>query len=114
MIRQVNNYQMTCAVLAYGRAKLFRKGYMAEKKEWPLNSPMDVAEALDWVRRRMNGTGLLLVALSPNSVAFAADPQLRSADAVQMLRGVADYDIGSGIDRIKAQRITRSCVRRSQ
>jgi hypothetical protein len=71
---------------------------MADK--WEIKSADDVAQALDWLRRRMNGAGLVLVAIGKNSVAFAMDPQLAAKDAVALLeaqieggaleRGLAD------------------------
>lgn len=78
---------------------------------WPLKSPMDVAEALDWLRRRMNGNGLVLVAISPNSIAFAKDPKLSAFDAVELLQ-LERETLLSGLGQLAGKRVTRDAAKR--
>jgi hypothetical protein len=58
---------------------------MAEQKGWDLKSADDVAQALDWVRRRMKGNGLVLIAIGVNSVAVSKDAKLPPHDAAEVL-----------------------------
>lgn len=58
---------------------------MADKKDWELRTGTDVAEALDWLRRRMKGRGLVLLAIGTEGVAYAVDPKLSAFAAAQMV-----------------------------
>lgn len=78
---------------------------------WPIKNPMDAAEALDWLRRRMKGNGLLLIAVSPNSLAFSKDPELHTGDAIDILRDELET-LQAGLDGLRAKRVTRDVARR--
>lgn len=81
------------------------------KKEWELKTAKDVAEALEWVRRRTKGRALVLVAVGVNSIAFAKDPQVSPADAVQLIHDQIP-SLRDGLDRLAAQ--TETTTRGSQ
>lgn len=53
--------------------------------KWELNSGDDVAKALDWLRRRMRGKGLVLVAIGVNAVAYAKDVDVKADDAADLI-----------------------------
>lgn len=81
--------------------------------DWEIKSAQDVAEALDWVRRRMKGSGLVLVAIGANSVAYAADQQLAPRDAVELLQAQIDKGtLERGLIDMKRARVTRGTARR--
>ena len=75
---------------------------------WPLKSAQDVAGALDWIRRRMNGNGLVLVAIGTNSVAYALDAKMPVRDAMELLQAQIDTGaIERGFEDLKRQKVTR-------
>ena len=90
--------------------------------DWPIKTADDVAQALDWLRRRMNGAGLVLVAIGPNSVAFSLDSQLAAKDAVALLeaqleggaleRGLADLKRRRRLPDGTTGTVTRGCAKR--
>jgi len=90
--------------------------------DWPINSADDVAQALDWLRRRMNGAGLVLVAIGPNSVAFSLDGKLAAKDAAALLeaqleggaleRGFADLKRQRRLPDGKMGTVTRGWAKR--
>ena len=57
-----------------------------EKREWELKSAKNVADALEWLRRRTKGRALVLVAIGTNSIAYTKDPQLSPKDAAELLQ----------------------------
>lgn len=79
---------------------------MAEKKEWEIKSARDVAEALEWVRRRSKGRALVLVAIGVNSVAYAKDPAVSPADAARLVHSQLTV-LRDGFEKIHAQTTTR-------
>ncbi len=80
------------------------------KDAWPLKSAQDVAGALDWIRRRMNGSGLVLVAIGTNSVAYALDAKMPVRDAMELLQAQIDTGaIERGFEGLKLQKVTRGC-----
>lgn len=80
---------------------------------WEIKSAGDVAEALDWLRRRMKGSGLLLVAIGPNSVAYALDPQMKASDAVEALQAqIQGGTLERGLEDLERERVTRGFRRR--
>jgi len=52
---------------------------------WEIKTAGDVAEALDWLRRRMKGSGLVLVAIGTNSVAYCKDTKVAPQDAAALV-----------------------------
>ena len=80
---------------------------------WELKTPDDVAGALDWVRRRMKGNGLVLIAVGVNTIAFAKDPKLDSDDAANMLADQA-ATLRREFERISTDKVTRGFARREQ
>ena len=59
---------------------------MADQKAgWKLRTADDVAQALDWLRRRMEGNGLVLIAVGVNSIAVSKDAKLQPDDAADIL-----------------------------
>lgn len=79
--------------------------------EWEIKSAQDVAEALDWVRRRMRGNGLVLVAIGPNSIAYAKDQKL-SASAAELLVKANLETIYNGLVKAEAAGHTRGASKR--
>jgi hypothetical protein len=73
-----------------------------QKREWELKTAKDIAEALEWVRRRSKGRALVILAIGVNSIAYAKDSNVTPADAVQL---VADQlpSLRDGLSRIDAQ-----------
>jgi hypothetical protein len=82
-----------------------------QKKDWELKSAQDVAEALDWLRRRMKGNGLVLVAIGTNSVAYCKDIALRPNDAVELIESNLQT-IRAGLGQAEARKETRGSLRR--
>lgn len=83
---------------------------MSEKK-WELRSADDVAQALDWLRRRMGGGGLVLVAVGVNSVAFAKDAKISPADASDLVERQLP-NLRRGLARLQSEHVTRGFNRR--
>ena len=52
---------------------------------WKLTTPNAVADALDWLRWRTEGSALLLVAIGRNHICFARQPDVDPLDAIQFL-----------------------------
>lgn len=84
---------------------------MADQSNWELRSADDVAQALDWLRRRMKGKGLVLIAVGVNSVAFALDTQVTPADAVELIQSQAET-LRRGFTQAKKNNVTRGFVKR--
>jgi hypothetical protein len=82
-----------------------------EKKNWEIRSADDVAQALDWLRRRMQGSGLVLVAIGVNSVAFCKDAKLRPEDAAELVARQMPA-LREGFNRIQGQQVTRGYLKR--
>ncbi len=86
---------------------------MAEpKRSWELKSAEAVAEALDWVRRRTKGSGLVLVAIGVHSIAVSKDVALGSYDAAQLVRANF-HGIQQTLQRVQDQRVTRGAGKRT-
>lgn len=68
----------------------------------------DIANAVDWVRRIMGESGLMVIAIGLNSVAYAKDPKLSPGDAVQILEAQLKM-LRQGFHGVEAQRVTRGC-----
>jgi hypothetical protein len=73
---------------------------------WEIKTAEDVAEALDWLRRRMKGKGLLLVAIGTNSVAFCKDPKINPDQASKILEANLGL-IKRGLAQARDQKVTR-------
>lgn len=58
---------------------------MAETEKWPefLTTSKQVADALNWLRWRTKGSGLIFIAIGVNSVSIARDPALAVEDAIE-------------------------------
>lgn len=56
-------------------------------KPWSehIKSSKEVADALNWLRWRTKGAGLIFVAIGVNSVSASIDPELEPEDAVNVL-----------------------------
>lgn len=80
-------------------------------ENWKLNSAADVASALDWVRRRMEGNGLVLVAVGVNSVAYSKDVRVEPEDAVRLLEAQL-ATLRRGFQQLKLEKVTRAAARR--
>lgn len=78
---------------------------------WELASADDVAQALDWLRRRMKGKGLVLVAVGVNSVAFSKEVNVSSDDAAELVQNQIQT-LRRGFARIQAERVTRGFSKR--
>jgi hypothetical protein len=74
--------------------------------DWELQSAQDVAEALDWLRRRMKGKGLVLIAVGVNSVAFSKEVGIKAEDAAELVEHQANA-LRQGFKRIEKERVTR-------
>ena len=79
--------------------------------EWELLTAMDVAEALDWLRRRMKGDGLVLVAIGPNAIAYCKDARLPPEEAVEMIFANLEA-VRGGLERLETAGRTRGAVLR--
>jgi hypothetical protein len=82
-------------------------------KSWDLKSPTDVAEALDWVRRRMKGNGMVLVAIGMNTVAYSLDKNMSAGDGAALVE--AQVNMGTlerGFQELKLRAMTRGWSRR--
>ena len=78
---------------------------------WEFKTADDVASALDWVRRRMKGNGLVLVAIGVKTIAFAKDAKIEAGDAVQILEEQLPA-LRKELERISAEKVTRGTARR--
>lgn len=79
--------------------------------DWELTGAQDVAEALDWLRRRMKGNGLVLIAVGVNSVAYCKDVSVSPADAANLVEAQLPT-LRKGFAQLQAQRVTRAASRR--
>ena len=85
---------------------------MADKKAgWQLRSADDVAQALDWLRRRMEGNGLVLIAIGVNSVAVSKDAKLLPDDAADVLERQLPT-IRRELARLQSHNTTRGFAKR--
>lgn len=84
---------------------------MAEGNQWELRGAQDVAEALDWVRRRMKGSGLVLVAVGVNSIAYCKDVAVSPADAANLIEAQLPT-LRRGFAQLQSQKVTRAASRR--
>jgi len=84
---------------------------VGDTKGWEIRDAKDVAEALDWLRRRMKGKGLLLLAVGVNSIAFAKEVGVSPEDCEQLLH-LNLPAILQGLIAMQNQRVTRSYIRR--
>jgi hypothetical protein len=82
-----------------------------EKKDWAIKSADDVAQALDWLRRRMGSSGLVLIAVGVNSVAFCKDVAVSAEDAAELVAAQLPA-LRQGFYRIQADRVTRGFSKR--
>lgn len=78
---------------------------------WELNSADDVAQALDWLRRRMHGSALVLVAVGVNSIAYAKDTSLSPNDAAEIVQRQVPA-LQRGFAKLQDQKVTRGFTRR--
>jgi hypothetical protein len=84
---------------------------MAEQKGWDLKTADDVAQALDWLRRRMKGNGLVLIAIGVNSIAVSKDAKLQPDDAADVLERQLPA-IRREFARLQSHQVTRGFARR--
>lgn len=84
---------------------------MGEKKDWAIKTADDVAQALDWLRRRMGNSGLVLVAVGVNSVAYCKDVSLSPEDAAELITAQVPA-LRQGFYRIQSERVTRGFSKR--
>jgi hypothetical protein len=84
-----------------------------KSKSWEIRDAQDVAEALDWLRRRMNGKGLVLVAIGANSVAFSKEQDIAPEDAVALIENEIST-LRHGFHNLRSQRVTRGHLRRGE
>ena len=81
---------------------------------WAIKSADDVAQALDWLRRRMGGAGLVLVAIGPNSVAYAMDTAVSVKDALHLVDSlIEDGTLERGLGDLRRRKVTRGFQRRA-
>jgi hypothetical protein len=66
----------------------------------------DVAQALDWVRRRMKGKGLVLVAISPQAVVWSKEASVSAQDASELLEAQMPT-LRRGFEQCKYLGVTR-------
>lgn len=85
---------------------------MANGNNWELKSAKDVAEGLDWLRRRMKGKGLVLVAIGVNSISFCKDVGISADDAADLVQN-AIPNLRRGLSRIQGERVTRGFNQRT-
>lgn len=78
---------------------------------WELRSADDVAQALDWLRRRMHGNALVLVAVGINSIAYAKDTKVSPADAADIVQRQVPT-LERGFAKLQDQKVTRGYSRR--
>ena len=78
---------------------------------WELNSADDVAQVLDWLRRRMKGQALVLVAVGVNSIAFAKDTKLSPTDAADIVQRQVPA-LQRGFHKLQDKKVTRGFSRR--
>jgi hypothetical protein len=86
---------------------------VGDTSKWELKSAGDVAQGLDWLRRRMQGSGLVLVAVGINSVAFAKDNSVSPDDAADLIEAQLPA-LREGFHRLQSQRVTRGFHRRGE
>ena len=79
--------------------------------DWDLKTPDDVANALDWLRRRMKGQGLLLVAIGANSIAYAKETTISPQEALEAMEANLQ-NLRRGIEQLKSLQVTRGSRRR--
>lgn len=79
--------------------------------EWELSSAQDVAEALDWIRRRMKGRGLVIVAVGVNSVAYSKEADVKPEDAAELVAAQVP-NLRKGFAQLRSHRVTRGASRR--
>jgi hypothetical protein len=79
--------------------------------DWPIESADDVAQALDWVRRRMKGKGLVLVAVGENSVAFSKEVGVSPGDAAELVANQI-HTLRRGFQKLKDEKVTRGFLPR--
>jgi hypothetical protein len=84
---------------------------MKDKVKWEINGAEDVANAIDWVRRRANGKVLAIVAIGENAVAISKEVKVSPEDAADMLEAQANV-LRRGFAQIHSQRVTRGYVKR--
>ena len=77
-----------------------------QKKNWELRSADDVAQALDWLRRRMDGKGLVLVAVGVNSVAYCKDVGVSAEDAAKLVEDQIQT-LRRGFLKCQSNKVTR-------
>jgi hypothetical protein len=81
-------------------------GYSQQGEDkYPMKTAEDVAAALDWVRWRMKGSGLLLVAVGARGLAYAADPKLAPEEANMT-------GLRLGLNDLRTQKVSRGARRR--
>jgi hypothetical protein len=87
-------------------------GYSQQGEDkYPMKTAEDVAAALDWVRWRMKGSGLLLVAVGARGLAYAADPKLAPEDAIRILEANMS-GLRLGLNDLRIQKVSRGARRR--
>lgn len=79
--------------------------------DWKIRDAQDVAEALDWLRRRMQGRGLVLVAIGENSVAYAKEANVSPEDAAALIESQM-MTLRRGFYELRANRVTRGFRKR--
>ena len=77
-------------------------------QDWELQSAGDVAEALDWLRRRMKGRGLVLVAISEHAVSCSKEVKVSPDQAVRLVEESLRV-MRSTLERAQARKETRGC-----
>ena len=84
---------------------------MADKPGWEIKTGDDVANALDWLRRRMGGKAVLLVAIGQNSIAFSKDQQYTPEEAIEALEANI-RTLQMGLNVLRAKQVTRDFKKR--
>lgn len=79
---------------------------MAENRDWKIETADDVAQALDWLRRRMNGKGLVLIAVGVNSVAICKDTGVTPEDAAALIEQQQPA-LRTAFNSLKERKVTR-------
>jgi hypothetical protein len=82
-----------------------------EKKKITFANAQNVAETLDWVRRGMDGKGLVLVAIGVNSVSYCKDIKISPRDAVALIEAQLPA-LRKGFAGLESGRVTRAAMRR--
>jgi hypothetical protein len=80
-------------------------------KSWKLETAGDVAEALDWLRRRMGASGLVLIAIGINTVAVCKDAKISPADAADLVESELPT-LKQGFAQLQTRSETRGFLRR--